>query len=109
MTVPETPVNEDGCSMFGQYDIWRTREVTAMEPEAITECVKNAPNDYLRLGVLLADGPHYAATGRVDINLVATQAHGSSLQSSGTSLISLLMASRSNHAPFRAIAACTTL
>src|SRR5688572_30075 len=43
-----------------QHDVGPTRQVFAMEPEAVAHCVEKPPHPNFRYGVLALDGLHYA-------------------------------------------------
>lgn len=61
MAMPKTPVDKDGNSIFGQYNIRSSWQVFAMQAEPITLLVKPSSNDHLWRRVRRTDSPHYLA------------------------------------------------
>lgn len=65
MTVPETSVDENDLLVSWKGKIWLSREVGAVETEAVTEPVRQATYDALGFCVAAPDGLHYPSASSV--------------------------------------------
>lgn len=61
VTMPETTVNEYDFLVFGQDDVWRTRQPSYVEPITIPFFVKQLTDDYFRLCVATRNLRHNPA------------------------------------------------
>jgi hypothetical protein len=56
-------MNKNHRLVFGQYDIWLTRQILNMKPEPKPIGVEKPADKHLRLGVFPADPGHIIGTG----------------------------------------------
>jgi hypothetical protein len=66
MPVPEAPVNHKNRSVARENNVWLARKVAAMQPVAVSEPMKDAPDGKFRRGVARANSGHHGASLRVD-------------------------------------------
>ena len=58
MSVPETSVNEYDFLPLGKHDIRLARQVTRVQPEAITHAVQQRAHEQFRLRIRAANAAH---------------------------------------------------
>lgn len=70
MSMPETAMNEDYCSMFGEHKVRLARQALVMEDIAKAFSVQASPDNHFRLGILAPDARHHPASdfGRNDVS-----------------------------------------
>jgi len=62
MGMPETPMKENDCLVFGKYDIRLAGQAFIVDPKAETVAEKMASDQYFRLGILCFDARHDPAS-----------------------------------------------
>jgi len=61
--MPEASVDQNDFPQPRKYQVWRARQIAAMQPKAIAQPVRRRPHGQLRLCVGLANAPHLGAAG----------------------------------------------
>lgn len=61
MLVPEASVHQDDLPPRRKDNVWLSRKVAAMQPEAVSKPVNQPPQDNFRAGVLAANPTHIRA------------------------------------------------
>ena len=61
MRVPDTIVNENGCEVFGEDDIWPSWQIFPVKAKPVAHGAKEASDNKLRAGVFTLHGLHDAS------------------------------------------------
>jgi len=59
MAMPEAPMYEHDRTMFGQDDVWRTGQVSAMEPETVADSEQLPAQSEFGATVLAPNAGHH--------------------------------------------------
>lgn len=63
MAMPETPMNENHGSIFGQYQVGTSWKIFDMKPEPEATAMQKTPDHHFRLRMLPPDTRHHPAPG----------------------------------------------
>lgn len=60
MTVPETPINEDNCTIFRQNQVRRALQIFAVQAKPETTRVQRFSDHNFRFSILTSDAGHHS-------------------------------------------------